>query len=203
MKKIAISLVAVGMIIFTGCSDEKEKSSTYVEQKAPNVMSQEEKSNLIDKAKEEASKVAEQVKESTSTIVDEVKKEATPMVESVKEDVTEKMEAVQAQVASATAKVSSEVEQKVEAVTQAMTPQKSKGAELYAKCAACHGQNAEKKALGTSQIIKGWSVEQTVSSLKGYQNKTYGGNMKTIMIGQVANLSDEDIEALAQHISSL
>lgn len=203
MKKAVISLVAVGMIIFTGCSDEKEKNSTYVEQKAPNVMTQEEKSNLIDKAKEEASKVAEQVKESTNAVVEEVKKEATPMVESVKEDVTEKMEAVQAQVASATAKVSSEVEQKVEAVTQAMTPQKSKGAELYAKCAACHGQNAEKKALGTSQIIKGWSVEQTVSSLKGYQNKTYGGNMKTIMIGQVANLSDEDIEALAQHISNL
>jgi cytochrome c553 len=203
MKKIAISLVAVGMIIFTGCSDEKEKSSTYVEQKAPNVMSQEEKSNLIDKAKEEASKVAEQVKESTNAVVEEVKKEATPMVESVKEDVTEKMEAVQAQVASATAKVSTEVEQKVEAVTQAMSPQKSKGAELYAKCAACHGQKAEKKALGTSQIIKGWSVEQTVNSLKGYQNKSYGGNMKTIMIGQVANLSDEDIEALAQHISSL
>jgi len=191
------------MIIFTGCSDEKEKSSTYVEQKAPNVMSQEEKSNLIDKAKEEVSKVAEQVKESTTSVVEEVKKEATPMVESVKEDVTEKMDAVQAQVTTATAKITAEVEQKVEAVTQAMTPQKSKGAELYAKCAACHGQNAEKKALGTSQIIKGWSVEQTVNSLKGYQNKTYGGNMKTIMIGQVANLSDEDIEALAQHISSL
>jgi len=203
MKKTVISLVAVGMIIFTGCSDEKEKSNTYVEQKTPNVMSQEEKSNLIDKAKEEASKVAEQVKESTNAVVEEVKKEATPMVESVKEDVTEKMEAVQAQVSSATAKVSSEVEQKVEAVTQAMSPQKSKGAELYAKCAACHGQKAEKKALGTSQIIKGWSVEQTVNSLKGYQNKSYGGNMKTIMIGQVANLSDEDIEALAQHISSL
>lgn len=203
MKKTAISLVAAAMIIFTGCSDEKEKSSTYVEQKAPNVMSQEEKSNLIDKAKEEVSKVAEQVKESTTSVVEEVKKEATPMVESVKEDVTEKMDAVQAQVTTATAKITAEVEQKVEAVTQAMTPQKSKGAELYAKCAACHGQNAEKKALGTSQIIKGWSVEQTVNSLKGYQNKTYGGNMKTIMIGQVANLSDEDIEALAQHISSL
>lgn len=188
MKKALIGL-AIGAIFFAGCSDDKKTAS--VEQKAP-VATTQEKSTLLNTATQEASKVVEQAKESATVIAQEVKKEAAPVVEAVKTEVI-----------SATTKVSNEIEQKVDAVAQAMTPQSNKGAELFVKCAACHGQKAEKKALGTSQIIKGWEAEKVITSLKGYKNKTYGGNMKTIMIGQVSTLSDEDIEALAQHISSL
>lgn len=78
-----------------------------------------------------------------------------------------------------------------------------KGAELYVKCSACHGQNAEQKALGISQVIQGWDSQKIVTSLKEYKNEIYGGDMKAIMIGQVITLSDEDMEALAQHISGL
>ena len=78
----------------------------------------------------------------------------------------------------------------------------SDGAALYKKCAACHGANGEKKALGKSQIIKDMSRDDMVAAIKGYKDGTYGGAMKALMKGQVASLSDADIEAIADHIKS-
>lgn len=73
---------------------------------------------------------------------------------------------------------------------------------LYKKCAACHGLNAEKKALNNSQIIKDWEATKIAEALKGYQNGTYGGAMKGLMVGQVKNLSDTQIDTLSKHIAS-
>ena len=77
------------------------------------------------------------------------------------------------------------------------------GAALYKKCSACHGANAEKAALGKSQIIKGWEVAKTQAALKGYKDGSYGGAMKGVMKGQVAPMSDEDIKAVAEYISKM
>ena len=74
------------------------------------------------------------------------------------------------------------------------------GATLYKKCAACHGANGEKHALGKSKLIKDMSKEELVSAMKGYKDGTYGGAMKALMKGQVASYSDADIEAVAEHI---
>lgn len=70
-------------------------------------------------------------------------------------------------------------------------------------CAGCHGTNAEKAALGKSQIIKGWSVTKVSDALNGYKAGTYGGVMKTVMKGQASKLSDADIKAVSEYISSL
>ncbi|WP_428025511.1 c-type cytochrome [Arcobacter sp.] len=71
----------------------------------------------------------------------------------------------------------------------------------FAPCAGCHGAAAEKAALGKSQIIKGWPAEKVVAALKGYKDGSYGGAMKGVMKGQVARLSDADIQDLANQIS--
>ena len=71
----------------------------------------------------------------------------------------------------------------------------------YAACAGCHGQKGEKKALGKSEVITGWAADKTVAALKGYKDGSYGGAMKGVMKGQVARLSDADIQALADQIS--
>ena len=76
-----------------------------------------------------------------------------------------------------------------------------KGAKIFVKCSSCHGKNAEKKALGKSQIIKGWTQTKIVDALYGYKAGTYGGTMKTVMKAQAANLSDTDINAVAKYIS--
>lgn len=57
-------------------------------------------------------------------------------------------------------------------------------------------------ALGKSKIIKNWDASKIVAALKGYKDDTYGGVMKGVMKGQVANLSDEEIEALGAYIST-
>lgn len=79
----------------------------------------------------------------------------------------------------------------------------SDGAGIYQSCAGCHGANAEKAALGKSQVIKGWDVAKVEKALKGYKDGSYGGPMKGVMKGQVARLSDADIKAVAEHIASL
>jgi cytochrome c553 len=79
----------------------------------------------------------------------------------------------------------------------------SDGATIFKTCAGCHGANAEKAALGKSQIIKGWEKNKIVAALKGYKDGTYGGAMKGVMKGQVARLDDNKIDAVATYISSL
>ena len=74
------------------------------------------------------------------------------------------------------------------------------GAALWKKCAACHGQKGEKKALNKSQIIAGWDAAKTADAIKGYKAGTYGGPMKGLMKGQVASYSDADLDAFAATI---
>jgi len=78
----------------------------------------------------------------------------------------------------------------------------SDGADLYKKCAACHGASGERKALGKSLVIKGWEAKKTVASLKGYKDGTYGRSMKNLMKGQVASLNDTQIEAIAKFLEA-
>jgi len=90
------------------------------------------------------------------------------------------------------------VEKKVEKIAQ-----KIDGAIVYKTCIACHGANAEKQALNKSQVIKGWESAKTVAALQGYKEGTYGGPMKAMMKSQVTKLSDAEIRAVADYISSL
>lgn len=77
------------------------------------------------------------------------------------------------------------------------------GSVLFKKCASCHGQKAEKSALGKSQVIAGWDVSKIDKALHGYKDGSYGGAMKGLMKSQVQSLNDAQITALAEYISSL
>ncbi len=69
-----------------------------------------------------------------------------------------------------------------------------------AACAACHGKNFEKHAMGKSKIVKDLTHAEIAKALKGYKAGTFGGPMKGIMKGQVSRYSDADLEAFAQTI---
>ncbi|WP_373034505.1 cytochrome c [Sulfurimonas sp.] len=77
------------------------------------------------------------------------------------------------------------------------------GKTIFNVCSACHGQNAEKSALGKSKIIKGWDAGKIADALKGYKEGTYGGVMKSVMVGQASKLDDEKIKAVSDYISKL
>ena len=77
------------------------------------------------------------------------------------------------------------------------------GEAVFNKCKSCHGDIADKHALGASQIIQGWEVSKIKNAIKGYQKGTYGGAMKHIMAAQAKGLSDEEIKKVAEYIHSL
>lgn len=78
------------------------------------------------------------------------------------------------------------------------------GASIYKdQCATCHGKMARKSALGKSSPIGSFSKEQIVYALKGYQNGTYGGSMKSKMKKQVSSLNQKEIELVAAYIADL
>lgn len=77
---------------------------------------------------------------------------------------------------------------------------------VFKKCIACHGPDAKKVAPGSkgNVTIAGMAKDELVKQLKGYKAKTAdNGGKAIIMYGQAANLSDADIEALADYISKL
>ncbi len=78
------------------------------------------------------------------------------------------------------------------------------GAAIFAKCAGCHGQNGEKAALGKSAVIKGQDAAKTVEQIKGYKAGTLNQHgMGALMKGQVASLSDAQIQEVADYIAGL
>ena len=70
----------------------------------------------------------------------------------------------------------------------------------YDKCVVCHGANGEKVALGKSKIIKDMTKEDFVASLKGYQDGTYGGAQKALMVGQVKGMDEATMKQIADLI---
>lgn len=185
MNKIVLS--AILAMFLTACGDSeqtKQSTQTTVEKsevvKEPAVVEKVEVEKVV-------TKDAEVVAVKTEVV------EEKPVVQEVKAPVQTK-EVVKAPVA--------EVKKEVVAVKESVTVAID-GAKLFVKCSTCHGQNGEKAALGKSQIIKGWSVDKVMNAFHGYKDGTYGGAMKGIMKTQIANYSEDELKALATHISKL
>ena len=73
-------------------------------------------------------------------------------------------------------------------------------ADVYAKCAVCHGANGEKVALAKSKVMATLTKAEISAALKGYQANTSAEPMKKLMAAQVKDLTDADIEEIANKI---
>ncbi len=78
------------------------------------------------------------------------------------------------------------------------------GADVYARCAGCHGVNGETSALGRSAKIGGQSAKKTIKQLVGYQK----GNLDLhgfgfMMKPQVKNINTDDIARVSLYIQGL
>jgi cytochrome c553 len=183
-----------------------------------------------DSAKEAASTAADHVKAATSSVTESTKEAAKSATASAADAVKEGKNVVAAAKEAATETASKAVEATKEAASNAVEATKeaagkvvekataaatgaataakeavagADGAAIFKKCSACHGAKAEKKALGASQVIGGWDAAKIEAALHGYKAGTYGGPMKGVMKGQVASMSDADIKAVAEYISTL
>ena len=66
-------------------------------------------------------------------------------------------------------------------------------------CATCHGQKAEKKALGRSEVIVNNGYKDIIKDLKEFKS----GKGDKIMQAQVAKFSMEELDAIAKYIDTL
>jgi len=89
----------------------------------------------------------------------------------------------------------------VTTVTQ--TVSETSPAILFQKCAACHGNHAEKSALNQSAVIGEWDSKRIAAAIEGYQQGTYGGAMKVLMQSQVKGLTAAEIHSLSEYIANL
>ena len=215
-KNILISVIAAAFL-FSGCSEQnkKEEHAVKAEQKTEKSVME----KATESVKESANAVAEKTSDMTQKAVEATKDTASKAAEASSDMAQKATEAASNAVESTkeaakdVAKGAKEVVEKTKegiaaagaAVTKAVSGEKpaANGKEVFTKCAGCHGAKAEKKALGKSQVIAGWPADKIEKALHGYKDGSYGGAMKGLMQGQVKNLSDAEIKAVAEYISKL
>lgn len=73
---------------------------------------------------------------------------------------------------------------------------------IYNKCVACHGKDGKKVGVAP-KALAGLTKEEVVSFLQGYKNKTIKSPKANLMYAQAKNLSDADINTLAEYIATL
>jgi cytochrome c553 len=179
----------------------KEKAAKLAEETkaAAEKAAAEAKAKAEELAKAAEAKAAE-AKAATEKAAAEAKAKAAEAAEAVKTKAAEAAEATKEKVVDAVS--SGDAEGTKEAAAAAVDT--AAGAALYAKCAGCHGKDGKTKALGKSVVIAGQESAALVESIKGYKAGTRNVNgMGTLMKGQVASMSDGDIEAVAAYISTL
>ncbi|MBT0611931.1 c-type cytochrome [Campylobacter hyointestinalis] len=82
------------------------------------------------------------------------------------------------------------------------------GATIFKKCAVCHGQKAEKKYLNKVPVLTEIDAATRLADMKAYKDGTLNGGkgkvgMGGIMKGQMAPLSEADMAAVNDYISTL
>lgn len=175
MKKSTLLSLAAATVLFTACGEETQKAVAEV---------------------------------NTTKIAQAVKKDTINAAEAAKANITEAAETAKIAAAEKTAEVAQAVKEEAEALTEstttAMTSATPVAPAAYAKCTGCHGAEGKTKALGKSAIIAGQDKEALIESLKAYQAGTKNvAGMGSLMKGQVATMSEEEIEAVADYLSQI
>ena len=216
MRKTILLSVVVASLLLVGCNDDKaaetavEAVKTEVAVETSKTVEAVKTETAVEAPKtetltEKATKALDSAKEIATDAKEKVTQKATEAVADAKEVVADAKESVEKKVSEAKDAVAQKVTEAKEAVNKATsTEAKVEAPASYAVCAGCHGKDGKLKALGKSAVIAGQSKEDIITKMNGYKAGTLNvAGMGALMKGQVAKLSDADIEALATYISGL
>lgn len=216
MRKTILLSVVVASLLLVGCNDDKaaetavEAVKTEVAVETSKTVEAVKTETAVEAPKtetltEKATKALDSAKEIATDAKEKVTQKATEAVADAKEVVADAKESVEKKVSEAKDAVAQKVTEAKEAVNKATsTEAKVEAPASYAACVACHGKDGKLKALGKSAVIAGQSKEDIITKMNGYKAGTLNvTGMGALMKGQVAKLSDADIEALATYISGL
>lgn len=195
MRKITLlSLIAVS-VLFTACGEESQKTAT----------------EATAKTAETPAKTAEVTKEETQSDLEKATADAAEATKKAAEELAKVAKAEAQKAGDAAKKAVTGFKEKALATTAAATKMAkdamsdtSAGEAVYAKCSGCHGKDGKTKALGKSEVIAGQSAQDLEKKMAEYKAGTRDvAGMGTLMSGQLASMSDEDIEAVSAYISSM
>jgi cytochrome c553 len=179
MKKLTILSVVTASLLLIGCGQDKTAETKAESAKAQSHQTEsvaDKAAKAVEATKAVASAAASKATEAAKEAKKAVADKATKAVEATKEAAKEVKKAVSGNSAPA----------------------------AYAKCAGCHGKDAKMKALGKSAVIAGQSKDDLIKKIKEYKAGTRNvAGMGALMKGQVAGLSDADIDAIATYVSGL
>lgn len=217
MRKITLLSLVAATVLFTACGEETKKAATDAATAATETV-KETTSNAVDATKAAASEAAEAAKAKASEVAAAAKAEAEKVAAAAADKATELKEAAATKAADAAAALKERAAATTEAAKEAASnavdsvketasaavSDNAAGKAAFAKCAGCHGADGKTKALGKSAIIAGESAADLESKLAAYKAGTRNvAGMGMLMKGQVAAMSDEDIKAVSEYISSL
>jgi len=189
MKKTLLLSIVTASFILNGCGEKTKEATTKAASEVSQAVKEDTK-HAVQKAKEVTTKVVKNAKEKATEVVQDVKQKAHEVKEDIKEETKEVVQKAKAKVAEVTHKT----EEKTDTT----------GKVLFAKCVACHGADGKNKALNVSALIAGQSASDIATKLQEYKaHKRDVSGMGATMSAQVTSLSDDDIKALAEYISSL
>jgi len=186
MKRITVLSVMAAALLFSGCNDESKKAASEATTKVTESTKEVVKSTeeAVEKAGEAITEATDKAVAATKEAAEATKEAATEAVETTKKGVTEAADSAKAAVGQ--------------------TVSNDAGAALFKKCSGCHGVDGKTKALGKSAEIAGESKDDLVAKIKEYKAGTRNvAGMGSLMKGQVASLSDADIDAVSGYISTL
>jgi len=201
MKKITTIVLVVASIFFTACEEKSDKAVEETPVSVPEVV-QEEKVSTLESAKKTLQEAAEATKVKAAQLAEDAKAQAEKLATAA----AEKTAALKVSAENSLAEASSELQEQAEKVSVAASDAIAtiSAPSAYAKCKGCHGAEGKTVALGKSAVIAGQEKATLIASMHAYKAGTRNvSGMGSIMKGQMASVSDEDIEAIATYLSSV
>lgn len=196
MKKITLLSLVTATVLFTACGEETKKVAAEVNTTA-----------VVEAVKKDTVNAVEAVKVKVTEVAASAKVEAGKIADAAAEKAAEAKVATEAKASEAVAAVKEKAAELTESATAAIASATSEvPAEpaAYAKCKGCHGADGKTKALGKSAVIAGQDKAALITSMNEYKAGTKNvAGMGMLMKGQVASMSDADIEAVAEYLSQI
>lgn len=201
MKNLTLfSLVAASML-FTACGEKTEKAveeTSEVLQEAVKA----DTASALESAKNSLSNAAEATKAKAAQMAEDAKIEAEKMADAAAAKTAELKASAEESMAAASDELKETADKISVATTETITSISAPAA--YVKCKGCHGADGKTVALGKSAVIAGQDKSALITSMNEYKAGTKNvAGMGMLMKGQVATMSDEDIEAVAEYLSQL
>lgn len=201
MKNLTLfSLVAASML-FTACGEKTEKAVEETSEVVQEAV-KEDTVSALESAKKSLSDAADVTKAKAAQMAEDAKIEAQKMADAAAAKTAELKASAQKSIAETSDELKETADKISVATTEAIASISAPAA--YAKCKGCHGADGKTVALGKSAVIAGQDKAAIIASLHAYKAGTKNvAGMGGLMKGQVASMSDEDFEAIAEYLSAI